>query len=236
MRVHDALDKVRVPNGTELRYATGVSVAHNCNNLVKEMLDGGFQWLWLMGDDHGFNDNLLLALLDNQVDIVTPIVSRRGPPFQTVLYKSAALDGSAYLTYSWADLTRDYPDGGLIAVDAAGSGGMLMRRHVFSAVAKPYFEWTNKISEDVYFCLKARKAGFSIHADLNQTMTHITPGELVPYRNKSGEWNVAVNMGGRTVSLTNTPFKGKDIREVTYGHKDGLGGAEWATPPETANA
>lgn len=234
VRLHDSLHRLRVPAGSDLRYATGVSVAHNCNNLVKEMLqDKSFQWLWLMGDDHGFDENLLLALLDRQVDIVVPVVSRRGPPFQTVLYKSAALDGSSYLTYSWGDLTRDAPADGLLPVDAAGSGGMLVRRHVFEALPDPWFEWTPRISEDINFCLKARSLGYGIYADLSQRMTHLTPAELVPYRNKDGEWNVAVNVGGRTVSLTNTPYQGKDMREITYGHKDGVGGAEWTEAPVT---
>ena len=233
VRLYDALDKLIVPQGSELRFATGANVAHNCNALVKELLTKpDFEWLWIMGDDHGFSEDVLLKLLARQVDIVVPIVSRRGAPFQTVLYKVAALDASTYLTYSWGDLTRDYPAGGLIQVDAAGSAGMLIRRHVFSLIEDPWFEWTRRISEDVNFCLKARKAGISINADLEQILTHITPAELTPYRNKAGEWNVAANSGGRSVSLTNTPHGGKDLREITYGHKDGVGGAEWSAPPE----
>lgn len=238
VRLYDALNQVRVPQGSDVKFGVGANVAHNCNKLVSEELLGNseWQWIWIMGDDHGFSPDILLALLDRDVDIVVPVVSRRGPPFQTVLYKAAATDGSSYLTYSWGDLTRDFPDGGLGAVDAAGSAGMLIRRHVFKEVAQPWFDWTHKISEDVNFCLKARAAGFSIHVDLDQTMGHLTPSELVPYRNKKGEWNVAVNIGGRTVSLTNTPFNGEDIREIAYGHKDGLGGAKWAVPPEAYDA
>jgi hypothetical protein len=175
---------------------------------------------------------MLLRLLDHSLDVVAPVVSRRGLPFQTVMYKAAALDGSSYLTYSWADLTRDYPHGGVISVDAVGSAGLLVRKHVFGAVPDPWFEWTPRISEDINFCLKVRKAGYGINVDLDQCMTHITTCELEPYKSKDGEWNVSVNVGGRRVSITNTPHEGKDLRESTYGHKDGLGGAEWHEKPE----
>lgn len=225
----DSLNKLEVPKGTELMFAQGASVAHNCNTLVRNMKG---DWLWLMGDDHTFRPDTLLRLLERKVDIVVPIVSRRGAPFQTVLYKQAATDGSSYLTYSWGDLTRDAPGGGLIAVDAAGSGGMLIRKAVLDSVPDPWFTWTDRISEDIGFCLKARKAGFAINADLDVTMTHTTSCELEPYRNKDGEWNVAVSVDGRRVSLTNTPHGGKDLREVTYGHKDGLGGAQWNDKPK----
>jgi hypothetical protein len=224
-----SLDRLQVPKGTELLFAEGVSVAHNCNTLVRAMKG---EWLFIMGDDHRFRPEMLLRLLDHSLDVVAPVVSRRGLPFQTVMYKAAALDGSSYLTYSWADLTRDYPHGGVISVDAVGSAGLLVRKHVFGAVPDPWFEWTPRISEDINFCLKVRKAGYGINVDLDQCMTHITTCELEPYKSKTGEWNVSVNVGGRRVSITNTPHEGKDLREATYGHKDGLGGAEWHEKPE----
>jgi hypothetical protein len=224
----ESLDRLKVPHGTPpVVYAEGVNIAHNCNNLVESMTG---EWLWIMGDDHRFRDDLLLKLLDRQVDVVVPITCRRGPPFQTVLYQISALDGSSYMTYSWADLTRDYPDGGLITVDAAGSAGMLIRKVVLDSIKKPWFEWKPRISEDIGFCLKARAAGFGISADLDERMSHLTPCDLEPYRSNAGEWNVAVNIGGRRVSLTNTPFDGVDMREAVYGHKDGLGGAVWNDP------
>lgn len=223
-----SLDHLQVPKGTELVFAEGVSVAHNCNTIVRNMKG---EWLWIMGDDHRFRPDMLMKLLDHDVDLCVPIVSRRGSPFQTVLYKSAALDGSSYLTYSWGDLTRDAPKGGLVNVDAAGSAGMLIKKHVLDVIREDWFEWTKTISEDIGFCLKARKAGYSIYADTDQTMTHMTTCDLEPYRNKDGEWNVAVNVDGRRVSMTNTPHEGKNIREATYGHKKDIGGAEWYDKP-----
>lgn len=226
----DSLDKVKVPLGTNLLFAEGVNVAYNCNNLIKNMTG---EWLWLLGDDHRFKDDILLELLKHQVDIVVPVVSRRGMPFQTVLYRIASVDGNTYLTYSWADLSRDYPDGGLAAIEAAGTAGMLIRKYVLDAISEPWFEWGAKVSEDIGFCLNARKKGYEILVDLDQRMTHTTTCELEPYRDKDGKWDVAVNVAGRAVSLLNTPFRDKDLREATYGRKAGTDGMEWLEPAQT---
>lgn len=224
------LNQLHVPRGTKLRIAEGVNVAYNCNNLVKSMTG---DWLWIMGDDHRFNPDILLKLLDRQVDIVVPLVCRRGMPFQTVLYRIAALDRTAMMTFSWADLSRYYPNGGLITLDAAGTAGMLVRKLVFDAIGEQWFEWGHKVSEDIGFCLKARAKGYAICADLDQQLAHTTQCDLIPYRDKDGKWDVAVQVDDRMVSLLNTPHASKDLREITYGRNglDGLGW-EWSGGPQ----
>lgn len=218
-QVYASLDNLKVPQGTELMFGEGVNVAYNLNKIIREMKG---DWLFIMGDDHRFKDDLLLRLLDHQVDVVVPMTCRRGVPFQTVLYKYAALDTSSYMTYSWDDLSTDYPNGGLAVVEAAGSAGMLIRKHVLTTMKDPWFEWdSEKVSEDVNFCLKARSLGYNIYADLDQTFSHLTVGELEPYRNKDGKWQVAVSVDHRRVSLTNTPYKGKDMCGVKYGRVSG---------------
>lgn len=220
-QLYASLDALKVPKGTAMVTVEGVNVATNINKAIREKFTG--EWLWVMGDDHSFRDDILLGLLDREVEIVVPVVSRRGVPFQTVFYKHAALDGSTFMTYSWDELSRDYPNGGLAVVDAAGSAGMLIRRHVLGEVGDPWFAWIGeKISEDVNFCLKARGKGFNVTADLDRTMTHITPCELEPYRDRDGKWQVAVSVDGRRVSLTNTPYRGDDMRLARYSNRPSL--------------
>ena len=226
------IDKLLVPKGTQLLFAEGVNVAYNCNNLVLNMSG---EWLWIMGDDHRFHSDLLLKLLDRKEDIIVPVVCRRGMPFQTVLYKVAStrLEEAAFLTYSWNELSQDYPQGGVAVVDAAGTAGMLVKKHIFTALGETpnWFEWNGKASEDVGFCVKARAKGYNICVDLDQRMTHTTACELTPYRDKNGKWDVAVQVTERAVSLLNVPFEGKDLREVTYGRKGDGPGWEWTRPP-----
>lgn len=190
-----SLERLKVPAGTNLIYAEGVEVARNCNELVDKMTG---EWLWIMGDDHRFEPDTLLKLLDRKVDIVVPLVCRRNPPFDSVLYKSMVADGAPNEKYKLSEL----PTGGLLEVDAAGSAGMLVRQHVFASLPRPWFEFQRHTSEDVGFCLNARAAGFKVHADLAQTMTHITPCELEPRLGEDGKWVASVNIGGEMFSLT----------------------------------
>ena len=189
-----SIEKLRVPRGTNLIYAEGVEVARNCNTLVDQMTG---DWLWIMGDDHRFDPDILLKLLERKLDIVVPLVCRRHPPFESVLYKTMVADGAPNEKYRLSDL----PAGGLLKVDAAGSAGMLVRQRVFGSMPRPWFKWHPSTSEDVGFCMDARVSGFEVYADLDQTMTHITPCEVEPARGADGRWHAVANVGGHKAPL-----------------------------------
>lgn len=214
------LDALHVPLGTKLIIASGVNVAYNCNNIVKAMTPE-HEWLWILGDDHRFEPETLLALLARDAAVVVPVVCRRGAPFQTVLYRVASTEHGSFLTYSWGDLTRHFPNGGVGPVDAAGTAGMLIRSHVLAAVGDPWFDWGKTVSEDIGFCLKARAKGYEILVDTDQRLTHTTNCELLPYRDKSGAWNVAAQVGDYSVSLLNPSAEKGDPREFTIGRRSG---------------
>jgi hypothetical protein len=188
-----SIEKLRVPVGTNLIYAENADPARGSNALVDGMTG---EWLWIMGDDHRFGPDTLLKLLEREVDIVVPLVCRRQPPFESVLYKKMVGDGLPNETYRLSEL----PTSGLLQVDAAGSAGMLVRQYVFGALPRPWFEFQRHTSEDVGFCVNARKSGFAVYADLDQTMTHITPCELEP-KPRDGKWVVEAAIGGKSFSL-----------------------------------
>lgn len=79
---------------------------------------------------------------------------------------------------------------GIEEVQSVGFGCCLIRAEVFDAMPRPWFDtyWYQKedgrrliIGEDVYFCHKARHAGFKIYIDhdLSQTVTHIGQMEFI---------------------------------------------------------
>lgn len=193
--VFTSLEQLKVPVGSTLVFAEGVDIAKNANLLVDSMYG---DWLWVMGDDHRFDPDLLLHLLDRRVEIVAPVVCKRDPPFNPVFYKKAVVGAFDNQIYTWDLLNHEHPRGGLITVDAAGSAGMLIRRWVFESLPKPWFGYTNHVSEDVGFCLNARASGYQIHVDLDQTMTHLTTCDLEPRRDTSGQWSVIAKIGDRT--------------------------------------
>jgi len=52
-----------------------------------------------------------------------------------------------------------------IRVDVCGFGCVLTHRELFEKIPKPYFDIQNDLSEDFYFCIKAKAAGFELWAD-----------------------------------------------------------------------
>lgn len=179
-----SLTGLQLPEGSYVGWQIGEPIAGNCNRLVRTVLERDHEWLWLMGDDHAFEPNLLHRLLERDVDIVVPLCLKRWPPFEPVIFSELA--GGLRRC---VDLD-DYPDGGLIEVHSAGSGGMLIRRRVFEQLDDPWFETgrvrSDELAEDLYFCDKARAAGFKIHADLDCLLGHITPAIVWPRQTPEG--------------------------------------------------
>ena len=193
-----SLETLKVPKGTNLIFAEGVDIARNCNLLVETMTG---HWLWLMGDDHRFQPDLLMNLLERKVEIVAPVVCVRGKPFNTVAYKTAIVGGHENTRYTCQLLNDEQPQGGLIEVAATGSAGMLIRKWVFDNLPKPFFGYTRHTSEDIGFCLNATASGWKIYLDLEQTMSHITPCDLEPVKDKNGKWRIMITVDGQSVPL-----------------------------------
>ncbi len=78
---------------------------------------------------------------------------------------------------------------GLVKVDYCGFGFVLIRRGVFETLEYPWFRpvWVDMpggvrefTSEDVGFCIEAKKAGFTIHIDPRVIVGHEKPIVLTP--------------------------------------------------------
>ena len=172
------------PPGTQCHFSTGLDVVDNCERLASEF---NGEWLWMLGDDHTWEPDLLLALLAHEVDIVVPLVTSKAWPFRPVVFEHEVA-GSSH-KYRSLQLTGR---SGLVPVAAAGTAGMLIRRRVFERLEQPYFTLPfgsmQKLSEDVFFCRQAREAGFDIHCDLDRSMGHIGPCQVSAERDEHGEW------------------------------------------------
>lgn len=179
---------LRAPEGSVKIKKTGANVADNLNVIV---LEARGEWVWLIGDDHTFPVDIIERLLDHHVDIVAPLCLRRAPPYDTVI--STRPDS-------------DRPRGivplkecrGLMPVHAVGTAGMLIRKRVFERLAYPWFELgqieSHLMSEDVYFCEKARKAGFEVYVDCDLTMGHIGTYDVKPVL-VDGHWQIGIELG-----------------------------------------
>jgi hypothetical protein len=164
------------PDDTRLIWTESSDIVGNCNTFCRNFRGG---WLWIMGDDHVFDPDLLPRLLERNVDVVVPLCLKRTPPYDPVVYGGQNEKGEFYVA--------DLPDHGMTEVYAAGSAGMLIRRHVIEAIADPWFETGGGgMNEDLTFCAKVRDAGFRIWCDTDCLIGHITKHTVWPVRREGG--------------------------------------------------
>lgn len=172
-----------LPPGSGLGWAKGVNIPKACNSLVGQMLGGSYEWLFLMGDDHTFDQDIVARLLEHDVDVVVPHCLKRYSPWMPVVFSHQDTEGF----YVPADL----PESGLTEIHAAGSAGMLIRRRVLETLAAPWFEPSpdaEGLNEDLYFCQKVRKAGFGVYCDPEIQLGHVVLASVRPTWH-DGQWH-----------------------------------------------
>lgn len=192
-----------VPDGTIPIMNRSSSIVQNMNMSVEMMLDSDAEWAWIVGDDHGFKRDIVLQLLAHDLDVVVPLCTKRGPPFSLVLYDGECgvdeYGRPLYNTMQFHDLPQD---GKLFEVAAAGTAGMLVKRHVFEAIGAPWFRnWDDTvINEDMVFCRRIKEAGFKIMVDPTQRISHI--GILAAFPEEiDGKWGLSLDLHGAAMHI-----------------------------------
>lgn len=180
-----SLENVVVPYGTKLISVRGADIPYQLNEGVRQMIG---EWVWFLGDDHTFEPDLLLKLLDRNVDVVMPIVPRRDPPFVPVLMHGPL--GNHMARYSWTEL----PTSGMFqlpTIDSAGQAGALVRKPVLDRLGNPWFEGgkltPGRLMEDMYFIKRLHDLEVPIWIDCDQIMPHIANVTITPIRHQ-GRW------------------------------------------------
>ena len=180
-----SIEAVKVPYGTRLVAARGADIPKQLNEGVRRMT-GDF--CWFLGDDHTFDADLLLRLLDRNLDFVMPVVPRRDPPFVPCLLHGPMSERMTL--YSW----RELPTSGLFKLpvgDGAGQAGALVKRTVLDKLGDPWFEGgqltPGMLQEDQYFIKRLQGFGVDIFIDCDVTLGHIANITIVPQRHH-GQW------------------------------------------------
>jgi 2-polyprenyl-3-methyl-5-hydroxy-6-metoxy-1,4-benzoquinol methylase len=140
------------------------------NEIIDSFLDTDFNYLLFIDSDMIWEpDSLNLAydlIQHPTVDIVTGIYFTKGAPHLPVI-KKLDLDAGCYNIFvEWGNQPFE--------VDGAGMGFMLISRKVLEAMKQPMCTWDGGFSEDLNFCLKAKKDhGFKIWAHPGIKLGHI---------------------------------------------------------------
>ena len=180
-----SVESLVVPHGTRLIAARGADIPRQLNEGCRRMTG---EWCWFLGDDHTFEADILLKLLDRNLDFVMPVVPRRDPPFVPVLLHGPL--GATSRRYHWLDL----PTHGLFELpfgDGAGQAGALVRKPILDKLGDPWFEGgqitRGMLQEDQYFIQRLQELGVKIMIDCEQTLGHIANLTVLPQRH-GGRW------------------------------------------------
>lgn len=176
---HANLIRLLDRTGARIRWNAGLDIAWNINDALKRRVG---EWVWIIGDDHSFEPDIIERLFAHNLDVVVPLVLQRNQPHRCVLYD---VDG--------VPLQVEPHERGLKSVGIAGSAGMLIREHVLETIGDPWFVigGEERQSEDIAFCRKLNAAGFGIWCDLETTMGHISNVEVWPKYDPERGWSVA---------------------------------------------
>lgn len=204
------------PEGSSVHMQHSLSIPLGTNTILREMLQGDTEYAWFLADDHVWEPDALLKLLDNQLDVVVPLVVRRRPPFSCVIFKDKRVDENGF--EEWQPFAYDEipdPDLGPFEVQYAGTAGMLIHRRVLEAIPDPWLEYDHPeiIREDVRFCEKIRRGGFDVWCDPRVVLGHLSTFTVVPHF-QNGRWGPRFDLGvgpeGAMNSIFVNPERAKD--------------------------
>jgi len=163
-----AVYDLEVPEGytTDLQFFYGYQV-DQIRNLIADWAKH-YDYLFSVDSDIAFPSDTLKRLLSHNKDIVSGLYIQRKPGQHILeLYRNGT-----NVPY------QDIEGQGLVEIDGCGFGCVLINSNVIRAMEYPHFVYksaidhSNTLSEDVYFCLKAKEKGFKLYADTDVRCDH----------------------------------------------------------------
>lgn len=158
-----------VPAGykTEFQFFYGYQI-DQIRNLIADWAKR-YDYLFSVDSDVSFPPDTLAKLLAHDKDVVSGLYIQRKPGQHILeLYREGR-----NIPYN------DIKGLGLVEVDGCGFGCVLVNSNIIRKMEYPHFlyrsaiDHRNTLSEDVYFCIKAKSLGAKIYADTSVQCEHI---------------------------------------------------------------
>lgn len=154
----------------------GYDCARARNEIVKLMIKGGYDYVFMVDSDIKLPEDALKRLLEWPVDVCLGCYPHKNnKDKQAELFKRGSADFVNRFTYPELDSLNE----SRIRVKGGGFGCALVKRQVFDQLPYPWFKYVNYdsgsvLSEDLYFCSEANKKGIEVWADTRVRCGHRT--------------------------------------------------------------
>lgn len=165
---------LEVPDGYKLdfQYFYGYQI-DQIRNLIATWASR-YDYLLSVDSDIVLPNDALTKMIAADKDIISGLYIQRIPGTHTLeVYMDTPNGGCTNIPYS---LIKDK---GIVEIAACGMGCVLIKGDVFRKLEYPHFYYKsaidhkNSVSEDVYFCFKARQNGFKVWVDESILCKHI---------------------------------------------------------------
>jgi FkbM family methyltransferase len=166
---------LEVPEGykTTFQYFYGYQI-DQIRNLIAHWATH-YDYLFAVDSDIQFKPDTLAKLISHDKDVVSGLYIQRKPG-QHIL--------EIYSNGTNVPYTQ-LKGKGLVEIDGCGFGCVLVKSNVFKSVGYPQFVYKSAldhkdtVSEDTYFCMKAKEKGFHVYADTTILCEHIGSTKFV---------------------------------------------------------
>ena len=158
----------RMPTVNILTKETSV-IHQNRINIAKEAIKGGCTHLLFIDSDMVFETDAIQALIKRNRDIIGARYHQRKFPLTAVLTIQDRQGNT---------VINEMPDG-TFECASVGTGFMLIKLSIFKHIPQPWFffeqddEGNMIVGEDMWFCYKAREAGFKVYYDPTIKVGHV---------------------------------------------------------------
>lgn len=182
------------PEAKFLQYTPERTTIDNCRNFAaKTALEQECDYLLFIDDDMILHEMTFQSLVENiqrpNVDIVMALTYIRGYPFHPMHFicRDKEIKEINALDF-YDDFEKDIdPKTYLVEVDAIGCACVLIKCDLIKKLEPPYFVTTPHHTEDVYFCMKAKRTlgrnNVHIYVDCGVPTTHM--GNKMEYNHKT---------------------------------------------------
>jgi FkbM family methyltransferase len=172
-----------VPAGysTDFQFFYGYQV-DQVRNLIAEW-GKRYDYLFCVDSDIVLPKDTLVKMLAADKDIISGLYIQRKPDQHTLeIYRDNSYGGVSNISYN------ELRDKGVVEVAACGMGCCLINSQVLITMSYPHFVYKSALnhadtfSEDIYFCLQARRLGFKVWADTSIHCDHLGSTRFVVHK------------------------------------------------------
>lgn len=154
------------------------------NLAAKYALEFECDYLCFIDDDVLVDRECLASLLKADKDVVAALTYIRGYPFNPMVFKYIYNNGNGDKVLGYDTELKADPEG-LVECEAVGFSCVLIKCELLRKVSTPYFITGSHHTEDVYFCVKAKKEfpNTAIFTDIKYATSHRLNSEYVTQSN-----------------------------------------------------